>query len=201
MGTLRRLAPVDRHYIGVYLDRHRADIRGRVLEILDDSYARRYGTSVTEVEVLDIDASNARATIVADLADCDHVPGGRFDCVVLTQTLQLIPDVRAAVRNVHRLLAPGGVLLATVPVISRIVPRYGLEMDHWRFTPASSRLLFGDAFGADNVRLTPMGNHLAAVAFLTGMAREELRRSELEGVDPYFPVVIGVRAVKGADAA
>ncbi len=40
------------------------------------------------------------------------------------------------------------------------------------------------------------GNLLAANAFLTGMAREELSRRRLDAHDPYFPLVVGVRAVK-----
>ena len=60
------------------------------------------------------------ATIVADLADAAHIPADAFDCIILTQTLHLIFDVRAAVATVRRILAPGGVVLATVPGISQV---------------------------------------------------------------------------------
>jgi hypothetical protein len=40
------------------------------------------------------------------------------------------------------------------------------------------------------------GNVLVAVAFLLGMAREELSEQELESDDPFFPVLITVRATK-----
>ena len=56
------------------------------------------------------------------------------------------------------MLRSGGTLLVTVPCISRVVPRYGLESDFWRFTPASCRKLFGDAFGATQVTVEPVGN-------------------------------------------
>lgn len=191
-----RGTPVDRYYIEGFLEAYRRDIRGRVLEIKDSTYTDRFGTGVERREVLDVDPSNPHATVVADLAAADGVPDDAFDCFVLTQTLQLIFDVRAAVFHAHRILRPGGTLLVTVPVISRIVPRYGLEMDYWRFTAASCRRLFGEAFGPDGVTVASYGNLLAANAFLTGMAREELSRRRLDAHDPYFPLVVGVRAVK-----
>ena len=46
----------------------------------------------------------------------------RFDCAIVTQTLQFVYDVRAALATLHRILAPGGVLLATVPGITKISP-------------------------------------------------------------------------------
>jgi SAM-dependent methyltransferase len=191
-----RGTPVDRYYIEQFLSEHRDDVRGRVLEIKDSAYTDRFGTGVEVSEVLDMDGANPRATVVADLAAADHVPSDSFDCFVLTQTLHLIYDVQAAVAHAHRMLRPGGVLLVTAPVTSRIIPRYGLEMDHWRFTPASCRRLFGEAFGAEQVTVTSYGNLLACKAFLDGVAVEELPRRKLDVHDPYFPLVVTVRAVK-----
>jgi hypothetical protein len=94
------------------------------------------------------------------------------------------------------MLKPGGVLLVTVPCISRIVPRYGLATDYWRFTGASCARLFGEVFGPEQVTVQPLGSVLTAIAFLTGLAHEELSRRELDTHDPYYPVIIAVRAVK-----
>jgi len=209
LGPLRRLAPlsanwgydrgtpVDRYYIERFLEEHRRDIRGRVLEIKNRDYTTLYGTGVERSDVLDVDASNPRATIVADLAAADAVPGDSFDCFVLTQTLQYIYDTRAAVAHAHRILRPGGVLLATVPAVSRIDPGAGVEHDYWRFTTAACAALFGGAFGPGRVEVAARGNLFTSVAFLSGMAREELTARELRTDDPYFPLVVTVRAVKG----
>lgn len=208
MGTLRRTTPlstewgfdrgtpIDRYYIDQFLSEHQADIRGRVLEIKNSAYTERFGTAVEQREVLDIDSRNPDATIVADLANAYDVPTDAFDCFILTQTLQLIFDTRGAIQHAHRMLRPGGVLLVTVPTISRVVPRYGLETDYWRFTTAACAALFMPVFGERRVTITPYGNVLASTAFLTGMAAEELSRKELAMVDPYFPVIVGVRAEK-----
>src|SRR6185503_9917132 len=51
-----RGTPIDRYYIERFLDRRRGDVRGRVLEIKDDAYTRRYGSGVERADVLDVDA-------------------------------------------------------------------------------------------------------------------------------------------------
>jgi hypothetical protein len=69
-----RGTPVDRWYIERFLAEHTADIRGRALEIRNADYVERFGRGVVRADVLDIDESNPRATIVADLTAADHVP-------------------------------------------------------------------------------------------------------------------------------
>lgn len=211
LGTLRRTtplsdgwgydrgAPVDRYYIEHFLDNCRADIQGHVLEVHNANYTRRFGSAVATSDVLDIDAANPNATIIADLAAADEVAAGRFDCFILTQTLHFIYDVRAAIEHAHRILRPGGVLLVTVPAVSKVVEEYGAESDFWRFTTASCSALFGDVFGEEQIEVRSYGNVLTAIAFLAGMAQEELKRTELDDHDQRFPVIIAVRAMKAIE--
>jgi hypothetical protein len=196
-----RGTPIDRYFIEAFLARHDGDIRGRVLEIKSDTYTARFGRAVTARDVLDIDASNPNATLIADLADTSSMPAAEYDCFILTQTLQLIFDFGAAVASAHKLLRPGGVLLVTVPCVSRVVPRYGQETDYWRFTPASCRRLFGEVFGPANITVQPLGNVGAGVAFLRGAAVEEVPHTVLDQNDADFPVVIAVRAVRRQERA
>jgi hypothetical protein len=56
--------------------------------------------------------------------------------------------------------------------------------------------LFGRAFAPAHVQAVAYGNVLAAVAFLHGLAAEELTPAELDYQDADFEVLIGVRAVK-----
>ena len=207
LGTIRRTkplsdhygrdrgTPVDRYYIEEFLAAERAVIRGRVLELLNRDYTVRFGSAVESSDVLDIDPRNPDATIVGDLTAADALETDRFDCFILTQTLQYIYDLQAAVEHAHRILRPGGTLLCTVPVVSRI-DRRELVSEYWRLTAAGCSRLFGDVFSPANVAVRPRGNVLAAVAFLIGMAAEELSARELEQDDPFFPVVVTVRATK-----
>jgi len=191
-----RGTPVDRYFIERFIADHRHDIRGRVLEVHDQRYTMQYGSAVERGDVLDVDPTNPRATVVADLSAAEQVPANTFDCFVLTQTLQFIADVPAALSHVHRILRPGGVLLATVPAVSRLAPHYGPARDYWRFTPAGCRELFHPVFGAEHLDIRSYGNVRTACAFLHGLAWEELPRRVLEHHDEYFPVIVGIRGVK-----
>jgi SAM-dependent methyltransferase len=188
---------VDRYYIERFLDAERGAIRGRVLEVLNAEYTERFGVGVETSDVLDIDASNTSATIVADLAAADGVPDEAFDCFVLTQTLQYVYDLQSAVRHVHRILRPGGTVLCTVPTVSRI-SRGTLETEYWRMSALGCERLFTDAFVGGTVEARAHGNVLTAVAFLVGMAAEELSTRELDLVDPFFPLLVTVKATKTA---
>jgi glycosyltransferase involved in cell wall biosynthesis/SAM-dependent methyltransferase len=208
-GSLRRVAPVsrvfgfdrgqpiDRYYIDRFLARHAAQIHGRVLEVGESTYTRRFGGNhVSHIDVLHVVEGNPAATVVGDLADGRHLPASAFDCVLLIQTLHLIFDVPAAVRTLHRILRPGGTVLATFPGIS---PRSGAEWDdswYWAFTTTSAQKLFGQVFGNETVTVAAHGNVLAAAAFLYGLASSELQPEELDHLDERYEVLVTVRAVK-----
>jgi len=209
-GSLRRLAPIspffgaDRglaichFYIQQFLSAHAVDIRGRVLEIGDDSYTRQFGGSrITKSDVLHATAGNPKATVVADLTCADHIPSNTFDCIIFTQTLQHIYDTRAAIRTLHRILKPGGLLLATFPGISQI-SRYDMDRwgDFWRFTTASAHRLFSEFWPSEGLAVRAHGNVLVAMAYLYGLASVELKTHELEFHDPDYQVLITVRAIK-----
>jgi SAM-dependent methyltransferase len=210
LGDLRRLTPidsgfglgrgkpVDRHYIEGFLRRCAGDIRGRVLEVGDNSYTREYGGArVTRSDILHADESNPQATLIGDLADGNGLPGESFDCFICTQTLTYIYDVRRAVATIHRLLKPGGVLLATVPGISQMSPydrdRWG---EYWRFTAQSLGRLLGESFGSGQVEVEAHGNVLASTAFLQGLCVDDLSNDELDHRDQRYQMLVAGRAVK-----
>lgn len=208
-GNLRRLTPisrefgydrglpVDRYYIENFLARQADDIRGRVVEIGDNSYTRKFGGDrVTKSDVLHVVEGNPEATIVADLTCADHIPSDSFDCFVLTQTLHLIYDVKAALKTLYRILKPGGVVLATFPGISQLANDQWGDYWYWSFTTQAGRRLFEEVFPKANVKVETYGNVLAAISFLQGLAVEELRQEELDYRDRAYEVIITVRAVK-----
>jgi GT2 family glycosyltransferase/SAM-dependent methyltransferase len=198
-----RGTPIDRFYIERFLQQQSSDIAGRVLEVGDDAYSRRFGAGrVTRQDVLHVSADSPAATIVGDLALPGTLPTAVFDCLVLTQTLHLVFDLQAAVAQMHRSLRPGGVVLLTVPGITRVDRgQWGGERWFWSLTAASAARLFGSAFGAGSVHVESHGNVYAATAFLQGLALEEVDRAKLELRDECFPVIVTVRAHKRIEAA
>jgi SAM-dependent methyltransferase len=214
-GNLRRVTPIsgffgsgrgkciDRYYIENFLARNAPDIHGSVLEIADDTYTRRFGGDrVIKSDVLHVDEGNPKASIVTDISSDDLIAANSFDCIIFTQTLQYIYDVRAAVRTLHRILKPDGILLASFPGISQIsrcdMERWG---DYWRFTTRSARRLFEEVFSTGNVAVESHGNVLAATGLLQGLVLEDLRRNELDYNDPDYQLVITVRAIKAESSS
>jgi SAM-dependent methyltransferase len=196
-GKDRGGRPIDRYYIERFLAGEAARIRGRVLEVGDDRYTRLFGHAVDSSDVLHVEAGTPGATVVADLSRSQDLPPAQYDCIIATQVLQVIEDVEAAVRGIHRLLRPGGAVLATMTGIGQIsrwdMDRWG---EYWRFTTLSAHRLFARAFDPHDIEVRSYGNVLAATAYLYGMAAEELSERELEHSDPDYPVTIAVRAVR-----
>lgn len=208
-GDMRRLAPIsrkfgydrgrpiDRYYIENFLARQADDICGHVLEIGDDSYTRRFGRErVALADVLHVTEGNRAATIIGDLTRADHIPADTFDCIILTQTLQFIYDVQAALKTIQRILKPGGVVLATFPGISQIASDSWGDYQSWSFTTLSAQRLFEEVFPKSHIKIEAWGNVLSTIAFLQGLAVEELRSEELEYRDSNYELLITVRAVK-----
>jgi SAM-dependent methyltransferase len=210
LGDLRRTMPfttwgaerggsIPRAYIGEFLGEHEADIRGRVLEIASDRYARLFGAHVDQVDILDVREGNEQTTFIANFADAPEVPDNTFDCVLVTQLRSWIYDVHAAFRTARRILAPGGVMLATTPGLARLAPvEKELFGEWWHFTAMSARRVAEETFGEGNVKVQTYGNVLTAAGSLFGLGEDDFAPAELAVHDPAFEVVVAIRCVKPA---
>lgn len=211
-GGLRRLSPIsaifgkdrdlltiERYYIEQFLDRNAADIRGRCLEMGDPAYTRKFGgAKVTQADVLNYVEGNPQATIVADLTDAPHIPDNSFDCIIITQTLQMIFEVDKAIATLARILKPGGVVLCTSHGMTRVARREGVDDwgEYWHFTTQSKRRLFHAHFPKDHVQVSTVGNVFTCICNLHGLGASEIDPLELETHDPNYEMLVLVRAVK-----
>ena len=110
--------------------------------------------------------------------------------------MHLLFDLQKAVQTIHRILAPGGVALITVPWVSPIDRGEWGGTWYWSITPAGLRRLLNESFVEQNVEISHFGNTLSASAFLYGLAEHELGTSKLDAADPFCPVIVAGRAVK-----
>ncbi len=122
LGDLRRLEPVSRvfgadrgttirrYYIEDFLNRHRADLRGRIMEVGDDRYARRFGAADAVVDVLDPDPASSVATLHADLVTGAGLPACRVEALLPRCFEAYIRDLHALFRDGHRVDAMPGVV-------------------------------------------------------------------------------------------
>jgi SAM-dependent methyltransferase len=196
---LDRGTPVDQRYIERFLSTRRRVIHGTVLEVQDDTYTTRFGDDrVSQSTVVDIDATNPNATLVADLQLPGGLPPDSFDCIILTQTLHLLREPGVCVANCFAALRPSGVLLATAPSVSRVSPTYP-DGDFWRFTPAGIAELFRRHWPGDFI-VDGFGNLRTCTAFLMGEVVEDLPAVVLGDHDPRFPLTVAVEATKTSSA-
>jgi len=195
--------PLDRYYIEKFLSQNRQYVKGCILEVAEDWYATRFAglneTTAEEptVETLHYNGIGRKVTIIGDLTNPKTLPENRYDCFICTQVYNFIFDLTKALEGTYHLLKNGGVLLATVSGISQI-SRSDMEQwgDYWRFTNKTLELLFENT-KFSQVEIVPMGNVMAACAFLQGIALEELPKKELLDItDENYQVIIGIKAVK-----
>ena len=195
-GAIRGYSVV-RTYIDEFITDNKAVITGRCLEVGDPRYTLPLGGDrVTALDVLDVDPRNKHATIIGDLQDLREVQSGIYDCAVVTGVLQYLQDPAAAARELHRILAPGGTVLVTVPTMG---PEDIGDEDRWRFMPLGIKVLFEAEFGPDNVLVRAYGNMLTGIAHWSGLAREDMPKRAWRLHDPDYPVSLGVRATKAAE--
>ncbi len=193
--------PIDRYYIEQFLAKQSAYIKGRALEMGDPFYIRKFGgQKVTQIDVMHVVEGNSEATIIADLTQADHVPSDSFDCIIFTQSLQMIYDLKTALLTLHRILKPGGTLLLTSSGISKIARRLGKDDwgEYWHLTTQSAEALIKETFPGAQSEVSSYGNVLSSISYLHGLAAEELPEEKLDELDPDFEVIVAVRVTKAA---
>jgi hypothetical protein len=105
---LDRGMPIDRYFIEKFLSNNCRYIQGRVLEIAESTYSKKYGSQVISYDILHYNNSCKKATIVGDLTEEATLPEGIIDCFICTQTLNFIFDVQKAIKGSYKLLKDGG---------------------------------------------------------------------------------------------
>lgn len=89
------------------------------------------------------------------------VADGEADAVLCTETLEHVLEAAGFLRELKRILSPGGRLILTVPFAARwhFVPR-----DYWRFTPSGLAYLLEQA-GFRDLRVYARGGALAVAGY------------------------------------
>lgn len=192
-----RGTPIDRYYIEKFLEENKIHIKGKVLEIAESTYSKKFDNGVTSFEILSYDKDAKNSTLHGDLEKPETLPENFVDCFICTQTLNFTFDVGAAIESCYKVLKPGGTLLATVAGLCQIssydMNRWG---DYWRFTDLSIRKLIVKKFSEKQIKIQSFGNVLAATAIIHGISSEEFNENELMYRDPVYQVIITAIATK-----
>lgn len=188
--------PVDRYYVELFLQKNADLIRGNCLELLDSRYIKKFGSDkVTSCDILDIDTANKKATLIADLTSEKPLGERNYDCIICTQALYLMYDVKKALQNLCDALKVDGWLLITVPFLVKYSPE---PLDCWRFTEYGLRRILEELALQKRIEfhVESYGNLITCVASLQGLAVEDLKEPEFAYKDDSYPLVICAKVKK-----
>ena len=192
-GTERGKA-IDRVYLEHFLEQHKDDIRGEVMEIGGRYYTNTFGTDVKKSVSYDI-VDGEDVDIVGDLATGVGLRDNQFDCVLVLQTLMLIHDIQGACDTIKRILKPGGVAIVTVNFLAPNCENPAHHQWQWNISPNAARKLFFDRFEESNTSVNSYGNYLTASCLLAGLSDRDVSL-EYWKHEPGYEVLVGVRAKK-----
>ena len=108
----RRLRPANRYPLDRWVGREGARLRGLVLNVGAGLDQRPFGARTIKLDRY-APAPDVRADLAAGLPFAD----ASFDGAVCTEVIEHVPDAEALIREMARVIKPGGSLLLTVPFV------------------------------------------------------------------------------------
>jgi Methylase involved in ubiquinone/menaquinone biosynthesis len=136
----------------------RAAASGKLLDVGSGTMPFRSSVIdlVDEYRSLDIERRVPEVDIVADVRDMDSVNSDTFDVLLCSQVLEHISEPDKAIKEMARVLRPGGRLVLTVPFLGRL---HEEPFDYFRFTKYGLESLL-DAAGLQVKQILPTGSLL-----------------------------------------
>ena len=150
---------------------------------LGEHFGRYTGVDASE-EAVAAAAGRGRQVVRSDVGEPLPFPDARFDGVVLKDLLEHVADPVALVREVHRVLRPGGRTFASSPDAQRWVWD---DYTHRRpYTRKSLRLLFADqGFRVERVGYESV---MPGTGIVSGLTRDHRRPAPLRAA-AWLPVL------------
>ena len=156
------------HYGPIWRDltRELARLHGRVLDVGCglQPYRKLLGSGVTSYVGLDRAGPFSRPDVEGD-ARLLPFPDRSFDAVMSTQVLEHVIDPGASLREMARVLAPGGRLVSTCP---GTWPAHEIPHDYWRFTRWGLEHLLANA-GFEHVTVGAQGGTWATIGQMVNL--------------------------------
>lgn len=146
---------------------------------------------------LDIENPSYQANIKPDIFwDGDHIPleDNSVDCAIATELFEHVPDLESTLKEIKRVLKPGGSIFFTVPFLW---PLHDMPQDEFRYTPFSLKRIFQKA-GYAEINIAALGGWDASLAQMIGLwlkrrpMGSEKRQELVQWLFPFFQQLIGL---------
>lgn len=189
-----RGTPIDRYYIEKFLSENKKYIRGTVGEIAERTYTEKYGDDVNKSLIFHV---NGRGdSVKLNLETGEGVKDETVDCLICTQTIQMIYGIDTVFRNIYRLLKKNGTALITAHGIGQLsLGDYDNWGEYWRFT-IKSMIRLSQSAGFNDIEILSYGNVKTCICFLYGMCQEDLTAKDFEYNDRQYPLIVAARVRK-----
>lgn len=195
--ALERGTPIDRFYIEQFLKENEECICGICMEVADDHYTKKYGGDRVCKSIVTHVKGWGDHSIKANFETGEGIEEDMADCIICTQVMQYIFDLKAAFLNIYRSLKPNGVALITLPGIKSLSlfdnDNWG---ERWSFTEKSAVELCERTVTNGKFEVNSYGNVKVSIAYLYGLCVEDICIEDFSYSDPQFPFLITLKILK-----
>lgn len=135
-------------------------VRGRVIDLgCGFMPFRCYLKDVTTVyHTLDLyPRFPSEITYIGDIQDMSMIMDASYDCALCLEVLEHVPQPLQAIREIHRILKPGGLLIFSTPYLGRI---HDQPHDYFRFTAYGLRAILMEGL-FEIIEIKPKGGLLS----------------------------------------
>ena len=142
-----------------YCERYLGGLSGKVIDFgsgESPSYAK-YFNNEAEIIRTDYDESK-RPDMLVDLNNPIKSDSAVFDNAVLFNTIYILEDPTTSLKEINRILKPGGKLLLTSPFVFNEASE---PVDYWRFTSAGIEKILKEG-GFSNIEIYKIGERFSA---------------------------------------
>ena len=136
----RYLSPLFYAHYKVLLPVIRQHARGRFIDLGCGSapFWIEVNKQVERYDGVDLWPRSDKVTFAGDVQTLTMVPDSTYDSAICIEVLEHVPEPGRALATISRILKPGGVVVITVPHLSRL---HDLPHDYYRFTEYGLRYL------------------------------------------------------------